>query len=157
MIAAHGGSMGLFVYEGYAKTLFALLARYPHLFATARRCSSPTGSACCAASGRQACCRGSPSGPTTRSRAFPAILLARLDPRRWLAVRRETNYFDRQVALFRALGWEPTSGPFERLVCLRRGAGGPGDASGTYPIPGATGSGGAMTGSIRATDRSGRS
>jgi predicted TIM-barrel fold metal-dependent hydrolase len=121
VIAAHGGSTGLFVWEKYAPAFFALLDRYPNLHADSSALLLPNRVGMLGKLRRRGALDRLTFGTDYPLPCFPSILLARLRPGKYREVRREKNYFDRQVLLFRALGWEPTSEPLERLL---RGASG---------------------------------
>jgi hypothetical protein len=119
MIAAHGGSTGLFVWERHARVVFELLDRYPHLIADSSALLLPNRMGMLGRIRKAGYLGRLTFGTDYPLPCFPGILLAKLEPARWLAVRRVANYFDRQVELFRALGWEPTSAPFAGLLAGR--------------------------------------
>jgi len=118
-IAAHGGSTGLFLWERHAALVFELFTRYPHFIADSSALLIPNRLGMLGRIRRAGFLDRLTFGTDYPIPCFPEILIARLALKRWIAVRRVANYFDRQVELFRALGWEPSSAPFERLMAAR--------------------------------------
>jgi predicted TIM-barrel fold metal-dependent hydrolase len=119
VIAAHGGSSGLVLWERHAGTFFGLLERYPRLYADSSALVMPNRAGMLFRLARAGWLDRLTFGTDYPLPCFPSLLLARLRPAAWRAVRRERNYFDRQVRLFRALGWEPSSAVLERLLARR--------------------------------------
>ena len=118
VIAAHAGSGGRFLGERHRGVLFELMRRYPNLYADSSALLIPS------RAGMLRHLRRSPAalarltfGSDYPLPSFPSLALALGGSvRGFLRARAERNYFDRQVELFRTLGWEPSSTVLEQLI-----------------------------------------
>ncbi|MEE9614290.1 MAG: amidohydrolase family protein [Thermodesulfobacteriota bacterium] len=115
VVAAHGGSTGILVYEKYTDTVRGLLRGHPNFFLDLSATTLPT---------RAGMLLGLRDMPEAKGKllfgsdypvpAFTFPFIFSMPPGTLLTIRGEKNLFDRLFALFSALGLELSDGPFGR-------------------------------------------